>query len=462
MIFTVHSHTLYFTRGLSVNVDLGVGIPHGVTALVGPNGAGKTTFGRILESGRNFRTNNIEAHIPNPRVRYMEFNDVHSLTGTTVQYYQQRYETSMNDDVPTVGQALGAAAHTPRFDTLAHAFNLDNPLCKKVNHLSSGELRKLLLINALHDSPHLLILDNPYIGLDTPSRQALNDAIRQLPAAGTAVLLLIADMADRPEWVDHTLYARDLTVSGRPHPAQEPMSVPQFRFHTAAPPTVPLPIVELKDCTVRHGNRTLVEHLDWTVTSSQRWSLSGPNGSGKSTLLSLICADNPRSYSTSITLFGRRRGTGESIWDIKRCIGYVSPEMQLHFHTAGTLLHVVASGLNDTQGLYIKPTPEQQREAMRWLEHFRLDNKAHAPMAALSAGERQLALVARSFIKQPRLLVLDEPMHALDSHATTIVRSTIDDFAQARPDAAIIIVSHNPAELPLNITHNLTLPLHAS
>lgn len=462
MIFSLPPQTLHYTRGATLTVADHVAVHRGVTALTGPNGAGKTLLGRILENGRDIRTNRIKAHLPQPKVSYMEFNDVHSWTGTSVEYYQQRYETSMNDAVPTVEQALGQRALTPQFARLATLFNLDNPLHKKVNHLSSGELRKVLIINALLNRPDLLILDNPYIGLDHPSRLALHQTIAALPAAGTSVMLLEANPANLPPCVDHRLYVRDLTLRATPPPEAPPSPSPLFPFAPAGPQPLAGPMVELKNCTVSYGRRTLIDRIDWTIYPSERWHLSGPNGSGKSTLLSLICADNPKSYALDITLFGRRRGTGESIWDIKRLIGYVSAEMQLHFHTAAPLLHVVASGLNDTRGLFVKPTAHQLREALDWLRHFSIDSLAHTPMARLSAGQRQLALVARSLIKQPRLLVLDEPMHALDPDATQRVKTTVESFARARPDAALIFVGHNPSEIPVSITHQLTLPHHAS
>lgn len=86
-------------------------------------------------------------------------------------------------------------------------------------------------------------------------------------------------------------------------------------------------VVRLNKVSIRYGDRTILKELDWTVMRGQKWALSGENGAGKSTLLSLVCADNPQSYACDIRLFGRKRGTGESIWEIKKHIGYVSPEM---------------------------------------------------------------------------------------------------------------------------------------
>ena len=459
MIFRIDSKTLYYTGGQYVHISLPVDIRRGITTLVGPNGAGKTTFARILERGRNFRTNRILTESAIDVVRYLEFNDVHNWTGTSVGYYQQRYEAGMNDEVPTVREVMGLKVETEMFQHLATMLRLEGAVEKKINYLSSGELRKLLIINALLDKPGLLVLDNPYIGLDASSRRALNNALLLLKQNGASVMLIVCDEADIPEFTDNTLYAFQHTISSiKPQSISNEEKLLEFEFSQCSSNAMPGdPIVDMTNCTVRYGDITLLDNIDWHIRGGERWSLSGPNGSGKSTLLSLICADNPKSYSNNIALFGRRRGTGESIWDIKKKIGYVSPEMQLHFHGSGTVEHIVANGLNDTVGLYVTPHAPQRELAAKWLNHFGIAHLAQRQFNTLSAGERQLVLVARSFIKEPQLLILDEPMHALDTANRRKVEKTLQDFLEVHPEAALIMVTHNPAELPHNIDHHLKL-----
>lgn len=462
MLLHIDSTTLYYTGGRAVNMSLPVDIREGITVLTGPNGSGKSTFAQIIEKGRNFRTNKILSPQGSyPVVRYMEFNDVHSWSGS-VGYYQQRYEAGMNDEVPTVSEIMGQRVSSPLFKTLADKLGLHDAVGKKINYLSSGELRKLLIINALHDNPDLLILDNPYIGLDTSSHEALNEALQRLRDTGVSIMLLISDSKDAPSFADQFLYAHNLTIStNKPFVRHSLPRYEPFEFDTSTSLNDDTgEILRMENCNVHYGKSRILDNLTWVVNSGERWSLSGPNGSGKSTLLSLIYADNPKSYSNDIWLFGKRRGTGESIWDIKRNIGYVSPEMQLYFHGSGTVEHIVANGLNDTVGMFVRPKARQLERAVLWLKHFNIGHLADRQFNTLSAGERQLVLVARSMIKEPRLLILDEPMHALDPGIRDRVGMTIRSFLQAHQDSAFIMVTHNPAELPEDIDHHLTLPYH--
>src|SRR5208337_1001930 len=166
-------------------------------------------------------------------------------------------------------------------------------------------------------------------------------------------------------------------------------------------------LVRLRDVTLRYGRSTILEGIDWTVRAGESWALLGPNGSGKTTLLSLILGDNPQAYSNQVVLFGRRRGTGESIWEIKRRIGSVSPELHLHFNDAATCIEVVLSGFHDTVGLFHRPTARQRALARQWLSRFGLIHLARAPLFALSAGLQRMVLLARALVKGPPLLLLD-------------------------------------------------------
>lgn len=467
MLFNIISPILYFTGGISVNVEPGVAVRRGITALTGRNASGKTTFARIIERGRNFRTNRIVEGSPGPiNVKYIEFNDIHSFAADKVGYYQQRYEATMNDEVPTVNAVMEPYLDSPLYARWLDALALYGAGQKKINFLSSGELRKLLIVKALMDAPELIILDNPYIGLDIQSRQSLNSMLCLLPQRGISVMLLLSDDGDVPPFVDNRLYARNMTVSTCPDAVTSTSTdtsliPPTFQFSTELQGKPGDEIISMRNCRIAYGDITVQPAVDWTVLGGERWSLSGPNGSGKSTLLSIICADNPKGYSTPISLFGQRRGTGESIWDIKRRIGYVSPEMQMHFHGSGTVEHIIANGLNDTVGLYVTPTSRQIEAAKAIMAHFGISGLGARLFRTLSSGERQLVLVARAIVKEPLLLILDEPMHALDACNRVRVNDTISRFLLARPDAAFIMVTHNISYLPQQINRHLKLIRHA-
>ena len=215
-------------------------------------------------------------------------------------------------------------------------------------------------------------------------------------------------------------------------------------------------ILNLHDVSIRYGNRTILKDVNWCVREGEKWALHGQNGAGKSTLLSLVCADNPQSYSCNIHLFGHKRGTGESIWQIKRHIGYVSPEMHRAYMRDLPAIDIVASGLSDSVGLYCRPRPEQREICRHWMQVFGISDIQDKTFLKLSSGEQRLCLLARAFVKDPELLILDEPLHGLDIRNRERVREIINIFCQ-RPHKTMIMVTHYKEELPDCITHSMEL-----
>lgn len=470
------SQKLYYT-GVMLSNPSPTDIVRGINVVIGANGSGKSTLGNILERGWNFRTNVITSPEGKPTVRKIEFSDIHSLSGLKVEYYQQRYEATMNDEVPTVAEVMGDKTATAKWEELTALFHLNGVEERKINYLSSGELRKLLIINALIDPVDVLILDNPYIGLDEASRKILNEAIDALNANGITTVLLVANPVDIHPHVTQVIPMQNLTIlppiteiSSLKWVQQAVMHLFDYAVNIAdipLPPSVdnePVEVVmKITDGVVNYGSRRILENLDWEVKDGQCWGLSGPNGSGKSTLLSLICADNPQAYSNDITLFDRRRGTGESIWDIKRRIAFVSPEQSLHFHPAGDVATIVAQGLNDTTGVFVQLKPGQKELAEQWLRLLHIEHLAPRSINTLSGGEKQMVMLARAFIKQPRLMIFDEPLHGLDYARARAARAIINHFAarsrasQGKYPLSLIFVSHYMEELPECVTYTKTL-----
>ena len=450
-----------------------VTIPRGITAIMGPNGAGKTMLGNILEKGWNFCTNSIEGCRDRLIIKKIEFADIHSFAGFKVEYYQQRFEAMMNDEVPTVAEIFSNRINTPRWQELATNLRLNDIATKHVNFLSSGELRKLLIVNLLFDLPDVLILDNPYIGLDAASRDILNDTISSIVAQGVSVILLLCNPVDLHPATDCVIPIVDMEIKARV--MRNGVERTQFQrsfdylFDYAINlddlPSCPEReyddkntdvVLALNNCNVKYGNRTIVNNVSWTIRNKECWSLFGPNGSGKSTLLSLVHADNPQGYSNDITLFDCRRGSGESIWEIKKRIGYISPEMHLYFNGSGDIKTIVAQGLNDTVGLFCQVKPHQMQRAMHWLHLLHIEHLADRRFNTLSAGEQRLVLLARTFIKHPQLLILDEPLHGLDSARKRSIRGVINHLV-ARDNITLIYVTHYLPEVPECVTHTKTL-----
>lgn len=428
-------------------------IREGITAVTGPNGSGKSTLGHILEKGWNTATNRITSPHGKLNVRMLEFNDTHSLTGVRAEYYQQRYESTMNDGIPTVAEIMGPRLRTWQWTEWSRLLELHDVDDKRINYLSSGELRKLLIINQLIDLPDLLILDNPYIGLDTGARWALDNAITAVARTGkTSVILLIPHGQPIPRYVEHNITIDACVIGAK---ADSDKCVTITELPGVPPERTGGTIVEMRDCSVTLGGRQILSGINWTIRDGETWALTGPNGSGKSTLLSLITADNPQAYRCNIHLFGHKRGSGESIWELKRRIGYVSPEMHAYFNGGGsTVESIVAHGLHDTVGEFTRITESQASLACQWLRLMGMEHLAQRRFNTLSAGEQRLTLITRTLIKRAPLLILDEPLHGLDAAASRRVRAVTDIMAR---ESTLIYITHNPDELPHPITGTFTL-----
>ena len=212
----------------------------------------------------------------------------------------------------------------------------------------------------------------------------------------------------------------------------------------------------MKNVSIAYGDRTILKDLNWIVNNGDKWSLSGENGAGKSTLLSLICADNPQSYACDISLFGRKRGSGESIWDIKKNIGYVSPEMHRAYKENRPSIDIVASGLHDSIGLYKKPQAGQMAICEFWMNIFGILHLRDKLFQQISSGEQRLVLLARAFVKDPQLLILDEPLHGLDTLNRHLVKNIIETFS-SRNNKTLIMVTHYKKELPESINQDMFL-----
>ena len=441
-------------------------------AILGPNGSGKTKLVNTIigrypllmnEVHYDFGEHNHRMVCEN--IHYMAFRDSYGDADTTY-YYQQRWHSQDVELSPTVSEVLPAAGDDEFVGALYRDFDIDRLMDKQMVMLSSGELRRLQLVKALMTQPRVLIMDNPFIGLDAPTREQLTSLLQRLIAErGLQLILVVSREEDIPGFVTRIASPNPLPKRGLPNIAMP--TVPLFiegraerseaeGVTSAARSESSAPIISLRDVTLRYGERTIFANLNWEVKRGERWALHGRNGSGKSALLGLVCADNPQSYACDISLFGRRRGTGESIWDIKRRIGYVSPEMHRAYLKDLPSIEIVASGLHDSIGLYVRPRPEHIGICKEWMRVFGIEELAERTFMKLSSGEQRLVLLARAFVKDPELLILDEPLHGLDTERREMVRQIIDAWCE-RPEKTLIMVTHYPEELPTCITHHKRL-----
>ena len=212
----------------------------------------------------------------------------------------------------------------------------------------------------------------------------------------------------------------------------------------------------MKDVDVQYSDKIILDGINWEVKKGERWSLSGSNGAGKSTLLSLINGDNPQAYANEIYLFDNRRGSGESIWDIKRKIGYISPELHLYFDTYITAFDVVASGLFDTIGLFRLLNEEQVEKVESWINLLQLQSLASQLLTNLPLGKQRLILLARALVKNPPLLLLDEPAQGLDEEQTDLFKNITEQICE-HSNKTLIYVTHLKEEIPSCVTKFIRL-----
>ncbi|HCL83264.1 MAG TPA: ABC transporter [Chitinophagaceae bacterium] len=382
-------------------------------------------------------------------------------------YYQQRYNALDAEATITVGQDLAAFDENGTgFITkagLLEIFHLTPLLHEPLIQLSNGENKRLQILKAVLGFHRILILDEPFTGLDRRGRQLLDDLMSVLSASGQHLVLLgsrdhIPDCFNRFAKLESgTLHikknadevrikqAETIPPVYKTFPSALSFSYPDFRF-----------AVRMQQVHVLYEGRFLLEGINWEVEKGSCWALSGPNGAGKSTLLSLITADNPQAYANEIYLFDRKRGSGESIWEIKQKIGYLSPELQLYFDPAATAFTTIASGLFDTIGLFRQLAPLQEQLVWEWLEYLDCKGLAHRLLTSLPAGMQRLILLGRAMIKTPPLLVLDEPFQGLDAAQTAFAMQMTDHFC-TQYACSLIFVSHYNQDFPTCISQSLRL-----
>ena len=444
-------------------------------AVVGPNGGGKSILIDIIIGKYPLLMNEVEydfspssSNLVSDNLRYITFRDSYGDADGSY-YYQQRWNSQDMENIPVVGDLLPQCKDEHLKESLYTLFRIEEMLQKPIILLSSGELRKFQLTKTLLSGPRVLIMDNPFIGLDSGTRDLLKSLLAELiKVIGLQVILVLSKSDDIPDFITHVITVENMICGEKlPRSEYQGVCVPEKMLSDEKIQAIlDMPykdnlykaanVVKLNKVSIRYGERTILRELDWTVKCGEKWALSGENGAGKSTLLSLVCADNPQSYACDITLFDRKRGSGESIWEIKKHIGYVSPEMHRAYLKNIPAIDIVASGLHDSIGLYKRPKEEDRAVCLFWMDIFGVKQLADRSFLQLSSGEQRLVLLARAFVKDPELLILDEPLHGLDLYNRCLVKDVIETFCH-RNDKTMIMVTHYKEELPACITDSLYL-----
>ena len=458
---------LTFSRltGPPILKDLSWTIREGETwAMVGPVGAGKSTLAALLCGKHLVPTGSIRwplidrlrelgrsVNSPSEVIKHVSFREESRLFSYSGYYYQQRFEFADIDAPLTLEQFLrqGSSASDEEVHSVAGRLGVEACLSRAFMKLSNGQSRRARIARALLAKPELLILDDPFLGLDTAGRTDVADFLGNLVVSGLR-LILITPQDALPSWVTHMLTLRREAASVAPTASTSNTGI----FASVSQETHDEIPIELRNVTVAHGGQEILRDVNWTVKTGERWAVLGPNGSGKTTLLSLLCGDHPQAYCNDVRLFGRRRGTGESIWDVKRRVGLVSPELHLYFTAPLSAARTAATGFFDV--LTDRLTTLEQDAVIRTLfDQFGISALANRPFAQLSTGEQRLVLLVRALVKRPPLLILDEPFQGLDTHTMEMIRDWLDGNLGA--DQTLLVVSHHAEEIPGSVTRRLRL-----
>ena len=439
-------------------------------AILGENGAGKTVLAEVL-SGR--REPNLGEVLFAAGVRPAQ--DVHLVSfeeQLRVMAAERRRDESWVmhgkvDEGTTVASFVGA--EDEELSRLLDTFRIDHLRSRGLRFLSTGEMRKTLVCRALAGDSALVVLDDPYDGLDVEAQAQMRETIGTLVDGRRTVAVLSARVADVPQETSHVAYLRDgsLAFAGSHEEFREWM-----RSHTrsaairtdmelpatpeAERPPEDRPVVAMEGVSVSYGEKQVISGIDWRAYPGEVWHILGPNGAGKSTLLSLIDGSNPKAYGQRISLFGRPRGSGESVWEIKRRIGFVSADFHNAYPPRTTARDAILSGFWDSAGLYERPTGLQVQLAQRWLDLLGFGDRGDERLRRFSYGEQRAILVARAMVKMPPLLIADEPSQGLDDEHSAFVLSILDRVGQETA-TCVLYVSHKPEFTLPSVTHRMRL-----
>jgi molybdate transport system ATP-binding protein len=449
-------------------------------AVLGPNGSGKSSLVGALKGDVPIVKGKITRSYSNADQElfgYVSLELHQRLIALEKDLDEARFFSGRMDTFAKAGQTILSADYrgdveAPDFDRIVKNLEIGYLLNRGIRFLSTGEMQKVLIARALMKSPRLLILDEPFEGLDVRSKERLREMITRLMDEGVQVILVTHRFEEILPNITHVFCVKDCKVflqgerdrvlteeniNRLYHKKRSVISSlpPQEEGGEAQRKGRPEVLVDLRNTTVKYGDTLVLDNLNWTMKQGENWAIVGPDGAGKTTLLSLIIGDNPQAYANEIYLFGKRKGSGESIWDIKKRIGAVSSELQIHYRKRIRVYDVVLSGFFDSIGLYRKYTAEQRSKAQKWMKLLGIRDGSEW-YDQLSYGQKRMALLARSMVKSPTLLILDEPCQGLDKSNRKLVLELID-YIGRETNTHILYVTHHEDEIPPCVTHVLRL-----
>jgi len=490
-LFSIKHATVRYLNTLLFN-SLSFSVNKGENwALIGESGSGKSALLQTIAGRFNVTGGTVDYYFFDDFIKQHPSTDGHltyhklvalvepkhhfkNLSNTSDFYYQQRYNSSDSEDALTVEQYLSTISpvstgnvywHRDKVIALLNLIDLQN---KQIIKLSNGETKRLMIAAALIKNPVLLLLDSPLTGLDVQTRAAFNTIIDEIVASGIS-LIMATSPYEIPAAITHIAILKNGSIIQTMPPEQFNADIylqddkdevdnmelkallnegdEKKHYHH---------IVKMNNIHIKYGDKIILDKINWQIIPGERWALLGPNGAGKSTLLSLINGDNPQAYANDIVLFDKKRGTGESIWDIKSKIGFMSPELHQYFPTDNSCLQVIESGYYDTLGLFRLSSKTKAETALRWMKAFEIEKYARVLLKNIPASAQRLCLLARALIKNPDLLIFDEPCQGLDAHQQHHFKTLVDTIC-SMSNVTLIYVTHYQQEIPDSVTKVLRL-----
>ncbi len=430
-----------------------------VLGITGQNGSGKTVLakavaGLLAVSGEGMDNGNFK------RIKFVPFHSALALSNGHAVYRQQRWNKIDTGLLPRVSDELKNNEDPAFMLKLIDRFGLAHLTDSFVINLSNGEQRKLELVKALASKPDLLVLDNAFTGLDFNARSLLTDMLETLIQNGQTLVMTGLVQNDFPPSIKKFIALSDGKMEGIHYRDEfKTAKTSKYELNGNLPDwsnSAYTELVKLENVSLQYGTRIILDRINWQINSGERWSLSGPNGSGKTSLLNFIFADNPKAYGCNIRLFGKQKGTGESIWDIKAKMGFVSPELHQYLPQNQRVIDVICSGFNETESSFKKPTGYQYDLARRWLKCLNYAAIGNRLFGELSTSAQRIVLFIRTLVKNPPLLILDEPFQGLDKTHIRMLKDLLNQIA-AGSNCAMVYVTHLPDELPECFSFHLQL-----
>ncbi len=416
----------------------------------GPNGSGKTMLLELLAGKAQVSRGKVhydfiasqdwDSYYEDLRrqIQYIPANAAQSLLKKQQGlFYQQRYYGSFNEDIPLVKNlfehGLDSVYQMNMSACLSIASLMDLPLTR----LSNGQFKKVLITKHLAErQPKLLLLDYPFEGLDNQSRADLGRFLNNIALEHGVQVVLSDHYHDLPAFINRRLHLEKgkIAVQGGiiPRQANSNQNVESIRTDQSSI-SEGKPVVEMRNLSICYGDKVILEGFNWTIRQGERWALTGANGSGKTTLFSLIYADHPLAYSQEIYLFGKRRGTGESIWDIKRRIHYFGPELISFFSPKG-------NGETAFEYICCEGKLADQSKLIALITYFQVKQFIYLPVRQLSSGQLQMMLLIICFLDDKELLLLDEPFQFLDPEQKDRVSTYLQHYISK--DKTLVLITH--------------------